>query len=160
MGRVYLEHFGGEKLFSCAQCDTFLTNRKQLISTRFTGATGRAYLFNKVVNLNYRYANTSFIGKLDTLVVNDRGFPISTSFLFLPPSMFWSVLIFSEPSERIMLTGRHWVRDVSCKRCNYKLGWMYELAAEDEQTYKEGKVILEKALVREKDGLPEMEVVD
>jgi len=59
-----------------------------------------------------------------------------------------------------MLTGRHWVRDVSCKRCNYKLGWMYELAAEDEQTYKEGKVILEKALVREKDGLPEMEVVD
>merc|ERR1712156_211647 len=105
MGRVYLEHFGGEKLFSCAQCDTFLTNRKQLISTRFTGATGRAYLFNRVVNLNY-----------------------------------------SEPSERIMLTGRHWVRDVSCKRCHYKLGWMYELAAEDEQTYNEGKVILEKAL--------------
>ena len=37
---------------------------------------------------------------------------------------------------------------------------MYELAAEDEQTYKEGKVILEKALVRERDGLPEMEVVE
>ena len=55
MGRVYLEHFGGSKLFSCAQCDTFLTNKGELISTRFTGATGRAYLFNKVVNLNYRY---------------------------------------------------------------------------------------------------------
>ena len=27
----------------------------ELISTRFTGATGRAYLFSKVVNLNYRY---------------------------------------------------------------------------------------------------------
>ena len=37
---------------------------------------------------------------------------------------------------------------------------MYELAAEDEQTYKEGKVILEKALVRERDGLPEIEVVE
>ena len=55
MGRVYLEHFGGSKLFSCAQCDTFLTNRAELISTRFTGATGRAFLFNRVVNLNYRY---------------------------------------------------------------------------------------------------------
>ena len=54
MGRVYLEHFGGSKLFLCAQCDTFLTNRAELISTRFTGATGRAFLFNKVVNLNYR----------------------------------------------------------------------------------------------------------
>ena len=55
MGRVYLEHFGGTKLFSCAHCDTFLTNEGELISKRFTGATGRAYLFNKVVNLNYRY---------------------------------------------------------------------------------------------------------
>merc|ERR1712203_1251466 len=53
MGRVYLEHFGGSKPFSCAQCDTFLTNRAELISTRFTGATGRAFLFNRVVNLKY-----------------------------------------------------------------------------------------------------------
>jgi len=112
MGRVYLEHFGGEKLFSCAQCDTFLTNRKQLISTRFTGATGRAYLFNRVVNLNY-----------------------------------------SETQDRIMLTGRHIVRDVTCKKCNTKLGWVYEFATEDQQKYKEGKVILERALVTEMDGL-------
>ena len=69
-------------------------------------------------------------------------------------------MISSEPSERHMLTGRHWVRDVSCKRCHYKLGWMYELAAEDEQRYKEAKVILEKALVREKDGLQEMRYVE
>ena len=55
MGRIYLEHIGGKRLFSCAQCDTFLTNRNELISTRFTGATGRAFLFNKVVNLRYRY---------------------------------------------------------------------------------------------------------
>lgn len=43
-------------MFSCASCDTILTNRSELISTRFTGATGRAFLFNKVVNLNYRFA--------------------------------------------------------------------------------------------------------
>ena len=54
MGRVFLEHFGGSKLFSCKECNTFLTNRDQLMSSRFTGATGRAILFAKAVNLNYR----------------------------------------------------------------------------------------------------------
>ena len=78
---------------------------------------------------------------------------------FLLP--FWKYICnFSDPAERIMLTGRHWVRDVSCKRCNTKLGWMYELAAEDDQRYKEAKVILEKALVREKDGIQECQVTD
>ena len=54
-----------------------------------------------------------------------------------------------------MLTGRHMVRDVSCKRCDQKLGWMYEFATEEQQKYKEGKVILEKALVNEIDGIDE-----
>lgn len=53
MGRIFLEHMGGSRLFSCAKCDTNLTNRSELISTRFTGATGRAFLFNRVVNLTY-----------------------------------------------------------------------------------------------------------
>lgn len=34
MGRVFLEHIGGTKLYNCAQCDTNLTNKSQLISTR------------------------------------------------------------------------------------------------------------------------------
>ena len=54
-----------------------------------------------------------------------------------------------------MLTGRHWVRDVFCKNCNDKVGWMYEFALEDQQRYKEGKVILEKALVKEREGFEE-----
>uniref|UniRef100_A0A087YC98 Protein yippee-like n=2 Tax=Poecilia TaxID=8080 RepID=A0A087YC98_POEFO len=105
MGRIFLDHIGGTRLFSCANCDTILTNRSELISTRFTGATGRAFLFNKVVNLQY-----------------------------------------SEVQDRVMLTGRHMVRDVSCKNCNSKLGWIYEFATEDSQRYKEGRVILERAL--------------
>lgn len=111
MGRVFLEHIGGSKLFNCAQCQTNLTNRSQLISTRFTGATGRAYLFKRVVNLT-----------------------------------------FSNVQERVMLTGRHMVRDVMCKSCDAKLGWMYEFATEDAQKYKEGRVILEYALISETDG--------
>lgn len=45
------------------------------------------------------------------------------------------------------------VRDVSCKSCDSKLGWMYEFATEDNQKYKEGRVILERALVAESDGM-------
>ncbi|VEN35736.1 unnamed protein product [Callosobruchus maculatus] len=112
MGRIFLEHMGGSRLFSCARCDTNLTNRNELISTRFTGATGRAFLFNRVVNLTY-----------------------------------------SEVQDRVMLTGRHMVRDVSCKSCECKLGWMYEFATEENQKYKEGRVILERALVTESDGM-------
>lgn len=78
------------------------------------GATGRAFLFNKVVNLNY-----------------------------------------SEVQDRVMLTGRHMVRDVSCKNCDAKLGWVYEFATEDNQRYKEGRVILERALVTESEGIEE-----
>lgn len=95
-------------MFLCANCETPLTNRTELISTRFTGATGRAFLFNRVVNL-----------------------------------------CFSEVQDRVMLTGRHMVRDVSCKNCEAKLGWVYEFATEESQRYKEGRVILERALVTE-----------
>ena len=48
-----------------------------------------------------------------------------------------------------MLTGRHMVRDVSCKSCDAKLGWIYEFATDETQRYKEGRVILERALVTE-----------
>ncbi|KAI0237890.1 Protein yippee-like 5 [Lamellibrachia satsuma] len=111
MGRIFLNHLGGSRLFSCASCDIPLTNRSELISTRFTGATGRAFLFNRVVNLN-----------------------------------------FSDVQDRVMLTGRHMVRDVSCKNCEAKLGWIYEFATEENQRYKEGKVILERALVSESES--------
>ena len=59
----------------------------------------------------------------------------------------------SNVEQRIMLTGDHWVRDVHCKKCQNKLGWMYEFATEDTQRYKEARTILEKALVMEKDGI-------
>ena len=51
-------------------------------------------------------------------------------------------------------------RDVFCKNCDAKLGWMYEFATEDNQRYKEGRVILERALVQECDGIDEHPVSD
>ncbi|KAF6017825.1 hypothetical protein EB796_002205 [Bugula neritina] len=115
MGRLFLEHMGGDRVFCCNSCSTALTNRTQLISTRFTGGTGRAYLFSKVVNLT-----------------------------------------FSEVHDRIMITGRHYVRDAFCKSCQCKLGWIYEFAVEENQRYKEGKVILERALVKEVMGITDI----
>ena len=76
MGKIFIQHPGGSRLYSCANCDTVLTNRSELISTRFTGSTGRAFLFHKVENLTM-----------------------------------------SECQDRVMLTGPHIVRDVSCKNC-------------------------------------------
>ncbi|CAF1628714.1 unnamed protein product [Rotaria magnacalcarata] len=111
MGRIFLEHLGGQRIFSCAHCDTPLTNRNELVSTRFTGSTGRAFLFSRIVNTK------------QSLV-----------------------------QERMMLTGRHFVRDISCKKCDTKLGWMYEFATEDSQRYKEGRIILERALINETVG--------
>ncbi|XP_068687765.1 protein yippee-like 5 isoform X2 [Montipora foliosa] len=119
MGRIFLDHPGGTRLYSCAQCDTALTNRSLLSSMRFNGATGRAFLFKKVVNLSY-----------------------------------------SEVQDREMLTGRHMVRDVFCKNCDTKLGWMYEYATEESQQYKEGQVILERALVTESEGIQEIGDLD
>ena len=66
----------------------------------------------------------------------------------------------SEVQDRVMLTGRHMVRDVYCKNCRFKLGWMYEFATEENQKYKEGRVILERALVTEQDGIEEAVVTD
>lgn len=62
------------------------------------------------------------------------------------------LFVYSDVQAREMLTGRHMVRDVSCKYCDAKLGWMYEFATEENQRYKEGRVILERALVSEIEG--------
>jgi len=55
----------------------------------------------------------------------------------------------SHVEERVMITGHHFVRDVFCKCCESKLGWMYEFARDPSQAYKEGNVILEKKLMED-----------
>lgn len=44
--------------------------------------------------------------------------------------------------------------------CGTKLGWFYEYANEEPQMYKEGQVILERALVQETEGFPTEKVSD
>jgi len=51
------------------------------------------------------------------------------------------------PSERNMTTGRHIVRDITCKHCGETVGWKYDKAYEASEKYKEGKFILEAELL-------------
>jgi hypothetical protein len=53
----------------------------------------------------------------------------------------------SEPSDRNMTTGRHIVRDIACRQCKEVVGWTYDKAYESTEKYKEGKFILEQALL-------------
>jgi hypothetical protein len=46
-----------------------------------------------------------------------------------------------------MTTGRHIVRDISCRTCRVIVGWKYDKAYEPNEKYKEGKYILEEALL-------------
>ncbi|KDN43676.1 yippee-like protein [Tilletiaria anomala UBC 951] len=51
------------------------------------------------------------------------------------------------PADREMMTGMHTVRDIYCGKCSTTLGWRYDRAFVSSEKYKEGKFILEKALM-------------
>ena len=53
----------------------------------------------------------------------------------------------AEATERNMTTGRHIVRDISCRQCKETVGWKYDKAYEAAEKYKEGKYILEAELL-------------
>ncbi|KAI8878821.1 yippee zinc-binding protein [Backusella circina FSU 941] len=57
--------------------------------------------------------------------------------------LFDNVLSFSSPLHREMTTGRHLVSHIHCAHCDIQLGWKYLKAYNENQTYKEGKYILE-----------------
>jgi len=54
-----------------------------------------------------------------------------------------------EPMERQMTTGLHVVRDIFCEKCKTQVGWKYDKAYNDQQKYKEGKFILERAMIQD-----------
>ncbi|CAD7927685.1 unnamed protein product [Amoebophrya sp. A120] len=49
--------------------------------------------------------------------------------------------------ERMLMTGKHVVCDVSCVRCQTVLGWKYLQAYQFDQKYKEGKFVVEACRV-------------
>ena len=129
MGRIYLEHLGGSKLFSCAECDAFISSREELFSSQYLASTERAYSFNKVVNVTYSEKpteNTVQTSRNNILSLNN-----------------------SRKSEK------EFTRDVFCKVCTTKLGWIYEFISDNSKQFKEGKIVIEKRFSKEESGIKE-----
>jgi len=60
------------------------------------------------------------------------------------------------PTEnRLLLTGLHVVADIYCNACASRVGWKYIEAFEESQKYKEGKFILEKAMILKEEEIRE-----
>ncbi|KAJ0407065.1 hypothetical protein P43SY_005338 [Pythium insidiosum] len=53
------------------------------------------------------------------------------------------------PRNRYLMTGMHTICDVMCTTCEAVLGWQYIRAMELSQKYKEGKFIMERAIVHD-----------
>lgn len=51
MGRVHRSFLPGTRIYACSNCRAHLTNHEDIVSKSFQGRTGRAYLFNTVVNI-------------------------------------------------------------------------------------------------------------
>ncbi|POM75525.1 Putative yippee-like protein, partial [Phytophthora palmivora] len=51
--------------------------------------------------------------------------------------------------NRYLMTGMHTIADVLCSQCDFVLGWKYIKAMESSQKYKEGKFIMEYAVVQD-----------
>ena len=51
MGRFHVMFLEGDKIYACARCNTHLSERNEIISKEFMGGHGRAYLFNRVINI-------------------------------------------------------------------------------------------------------------
>jgi len=108
MGFKHRHYLAGSKVYSCSVCRTHMATIESMISRRFNGQHGQAYLFETVFNVAE-----------------------------------------GEAEDRQMTTGLHRVRDIRCAKCGQTMGWKYERAYEQSQKYKEGKSILEKALLVE-----------
>ena len=50
MGRIHVDHLDGGYVYACVKCGTHLTRVDDLISKAFRGRTGKAFLFDSVVN--------------------------------------------------------------------------------------------------------------
>ncbi len=51
MGRPFYEYLEGNNIYVCTTCGVHLTCYSELISKAFQGRSGKAYLFNKVINV-------------------------------------------------------------------------------------------------------------
>jgi hypothetical protein len=52
MGKIYQKYLEGSRIYSCSTCRTHLSLQDDIISKNFHGRHGKAYLFNRAVNIS------------------------------------------------------------------------------------------------------------
>lgn len=52
MGMTHAEFFTARRIFGCKRCKAHLTTIDLLVSRQFNGQHGKAYLFDRVANIN------------------------------------------------------------------------------------------------------------
>jgi hypothetical protein len=168
MGLAYNTYLDSNKIYGCKNCKAHLANHDEIISrvsmdifsdspSPILTPSGRTFrpagvtpspsfsLINPALThsdsrslVASRQANASLVPRKQ----NFRG-QHGKAYLFN------SVVNIEQgdASERSMTTGRHIVRDITCKQCKETVGWKYDKAYESSEKYKEGKYILEAELL-------------
>ncbi len=81
MGRIHRKFLPGTRIYACNNCHAHLTNHDDIVSKSFQGRTGRAYLFNSVINISLgptedRILNTGLHKVCEVSPVSDGGFAL------------------------------------------------------------------------------------
>ncbi|KYK54580.1 yippee [Drechmeria coniospora] len=143
MGLAYNTYLTSNKIYGCKSCKTHLANHEDIIS--------RVCCLS-VSSLPLAGLSPSGSGR------DPRGSPLKDSINLWEQNfrgqhgkayLFHNVVNVDagEPLERNMTTGRHVVRDITCRQCKETVGWKYDKAYENSEKYKEGKFILEAELL-------------
>ena len=53
MPQLFIDHPGGNEYYSCLDCKAPFANTSDLVSKDFQGTSGKAFLFKRVVNIDY-----------------------------------------------------------------------------------------------------------
>ena len=131
-----------EVVYCCSCCHAHLADHKAIISKAFQGRHGRAYLFDNVINVSPGPPENRLL--LTGLHVCQWRAPLNhcTAALCRGPPRPLELLLSCVRVCRWQL-----VADIYCNACDTRLGWKYIDAFEESQKYKEGKYILEKAMI-------------
>jgi len=126
MGIIFLEHPGGDRFFCCRKCECPLACATQE---------------NVVVEASQGTAATN---------------PTRMVYLFKKTvNIEQSTTVYhqKEADRRGATTGKKMVRDVNCKKCKTKLGWLNEFIEDASQQYKEGKMSISGSRILCKKGI-------
>lgn len=126
MGKLFQEYLEGNNIFVCTTCQVHLTSYNELISKvnfliRIICSLSSWFWKEWLMKLFY------FI-RLSKEDMEKHTYLIQCKFrgLSIILSNSYSVNITCGPKEeRILLSGKHIVSDILCKKCHTVLGWKY-----------------------------------